>query len=103
MLTASLVIWKHTIAVFHRKNLVVYPTVVAVLVSEIVKLLTQLSNQLILFTASDFNTRACHVCLHNKIQLMYLHFSSTLVITSSCLNGIKFNYKTGILFTLTPT
>ena len=40
MLTTCLVVRKHTVAVFHCKDLVVNSTVVAVLVSEIVKLLT---------------------------------------------------------------
>ena len=72
MLTTCLVVRKHTVAVFHCKDLVVNSTVVTVLVSEIVKLLTQLSDQLILLTASDLNTRALHVYLQYKIAAVVL-------------------------------
>jgi len=44
VLTSSLVIRKHSVAVFHVKNLIVDTTVVSGLTAQVVKLLAQLGN-----------------------------------------------------------
>jgi len=56
MIGSSLVIGKHSVATFHVEDLVVYSAVVSRLVSEVVKLLTELSNQLVLLGAADGNS-----------------------------------------------
>ena len=63
MLATGLVVGEHAVAVLHCENFVVDASIIAVLVAEIVKLLTQFSDQLIFFTASDLNSRAGHASL----------------------------------------
>lgn len=50
VLGSSSIIGKHSVATFHVEDLVVHTAVVSLLVSEVVKLLTELSNKLVLFT-----------------------------------------------------
>ena len=49
--------------VFHGEDLIVYTTVVSVLVSKVVELLTEFCNELVFLTASNLDSRACHVSL----------------------------------------
>lgn len=55
VLRSCLVIRHHPVAVFERVNFVIYATVVSFLVSEVVELLTQLSDKLIFFALSDLD------------------------------------------------
>lgn len=56
MLTSSFVIAKHSVAVLHRENFVIDSSVVSVLISEVVKLLAELSNKLVFLRASDLDS-----------------------------------------------
>lgn len=57
VLRAGLVVGKHAHAVLHGENFVIDATVVAVLVAQVVQALTELSNELILLTGSDLDSR----------------------------------------------
>lgn len=54
--TSSLVVRKHTVAVLHGEDFVAHSSVVAVLVAKSVQLLAEVSDKLVLFGASDFDS-----------------------------------------------
>lgn len=54
---SSFLVGEHAVPRFSVENLVVNATVVSGLRSQIVKLLTQLCNELVFLTSSDFDTR----------------------------------------------
>ena len=56
VLRASLVVGEHAHTVLHGKYLVVHTAVVTVLISQVVKALSKLSNELIFLRRSNLNT-----------------------------------------------
>ena len=72
VLASRLVVGEHSVAVFHREDLIVDATVVTVLIPQVVELLAQLGNQLVLLTASDLNARASHASLQESSRLCAL-------------------------------
>lgn len=68
VLASGLVVREHAVAVLHCEDLIVHPTVVTVLVPEVVELLAQLGNQLVLLAASDLDARASHASLRMSDQ-----------------------------------
>ena len=69
MLWTSLIVGKHANTILHGENLVVYTTVVAILVAQIVKSLAKLSNKLVLLWRSDLHTTCLVYC---KIRLAFM-------------------------------
>lgn len=57
VLAAQLVIREHAVAIFHRENFIIDSAEITILVAKVVKLLTELSNEEILFAGTDFDTR----------------------------------------------
>lgn len=55
VLTSGSVVGQHSVASFHVEDFVINTTVVSLLVSEVVKLLAELSDKLVLFTTADGN------------------------------------------------
>jgi hypothetical protein len=58
VLTSGSVVGQHSVASFHVEDFVVNTAVVSLLVSEVVKLLAELSDKLVLFTTADGNAVA---------------------------------------------
>ena len=56
MLTSGSVVSEHSVATFHVEDLIVNTAVVSLLVSEVVELLAELSDKLVLLTATDSNS-----------------------------------------------
>jgi hypothetical protein len=64
VIASGFIVSKHSVAAFHVEDFIVHTAVVSLLVSEIVKLLTELSNKLVLLTRADGNSvmaRASHL------------------------------------------
>lgn len=49
------VIAEHAVAIFHREDFIVYTAVVAVLVAEVVELLSEFSDELVFFRRANFD------------------------------------------------
>lgn len=52
----GLLVGKHSVATFHVEDFIVDTTVISVLVSEVIKLLTEFGNKLVFLGAADSNT-----------------------------------------------
>lgn len=55
VLTSGFVVAQHAVPVLHREDFVVDATVVAVLIPQVVELLSELSNELVLLRAADLD------------------------------------------------
>jgi hypothetical protein len=60
MLSTGFVVSQHAVATFHGQDFVVDTTVVSVLVSEVVQLLSQLSDKLVFFSTANSNSTSAH-------------------------------------------
>ena len=69
VLSTRLVISQHTVATLHGQNFVVDSTIVSVLISEIIQLLSEFSNQLVLFSTANGDSASGVVSLLKEAWL----------------------------------